>query len=36
MGVLISGIIMLNYAVFTVWAFIVVGLMILFFGKPIK
>jgi ubiquinone biosynthesis protein len=36
MGVLISGIIMLNYTVFTAWAFIVVGLMILFFGKPIK
>ena len=36
MGVLISGIIMLSYNVFIAWALIVVGLMILFFGKPIK
>ena len=36
MGVLISGIIMLSYTLSIASIFIVLGLMILFFGKPIK
>ena len=36
MGLLISGIIILNYSFFTAWAFIGVGVMLLFFGKPVK
>ena len=36
MGILISGIIMLSYTLSIASIFIVLGLMILFFGKPIK